>query len=43
MIQPGMIKLEKDNNKMMIDEGKIFSIHILYTYNIDVFKDQHFF
>jgi len=29
MIQPGMVKLEKDNNEMMIDEGKIFTFYIL--------------
>jgi len=39
MIQPGVSKLEKDNYEMMIDEGKIFAIHILYTYNIDVLND----
>jgi len=38
MILPGMIKLEKDNYGM-INEGKIFTIYILNTYNIDVFND----
>jgi len=39
MIQPNMIKQEKDNYFEMIDEGKIFTIHILNIYNIDVFND----
>ena len=43
MIQPGVSKLEADSYEMTTDESKIFTIHISYTNNIDVFIDKHFF